>query len=408
LNNSPTALIVEDDIVLLNILEQKLRLENLNVFIAGDYKQAIDILTNKNIDIVLLDVFLPGLDGFTLIDHIKKSWSEIYVIFMSSKGEPKYKIKAFAKGADDYIVKPFDLDELLARIGVGKKQILAKEIFRLQDNQTKLNNKTALEEGITFVNKCNNLDPSTLVLISLKNIENSYKKTPQIFFEKIILPFSQLLKKVYDQDAFRIGEFEFVLFFRNIDLEDTKHKLLKLFNNIETELNFRNNSFSFSVAQLPKDNPVLTNILTELYGNLIKYKKDNPFDVEEKSNKPRILIIDDDDVIIRLIMTRLQSRNFEIFQASDGEKGLQAIYDFHPDIVLLDLMLPIMDGFEVTEQIRSNPSFENIKIIMLSAKKQEEIINKALKSGVDDFIVKPFSLLEIEVRLNKILKELYD
>jgi DNA-binding response OmpR family regulator len=116
----------------------------------------------------------------------------------------------------------------------------------------------------------------------------------------------------------------------------------------------------------------------------------------------RILIIDDNLSLQKSLEIFLTSRDFEVFKASDGLQGIELAYAINPYIIVLDLMLPKMDGFEVCKIIKSKV---NIPIIVLSAKEQEADRLLAFEVGADDYLTKPFSLKELEFRIKARLRQ---
>lgn len=108
-------------------------------------------------------------------------------------------------------------------------------------------------------------------------------------------------------------------------------------------------------------------------------------------NTSRILVVEDEEDIRELIHFNLFKEKFDVVTARDGEEALEAYKKENPDLVLLDLMLPKLDGISVCKQLRENKDSHNIPIIMLTAKGGEEDVIKGLESGADDYITKPFS-----------------
>ena len=117
--------------------------------------------------------------------------------------------------------------------------------------------------------------------------------------------------------------------------------------------------------------------------------------------KQRILIVDDDENIADLIALYLMKECYETYIVHDGESALEKFHDFKPHLILLDLMLPGIDGYQVCRQIRTNSS---IPIIMLSAK--GEVFDKVLglELGADDYIIKPFDSKELVARVKAVLR----
>lgn len=102
----------------------------------------------------------------------------------------------------------------------------------------------------------------------------------------------------------------------------------------------------------------------------------------------KILIVEDEEILRDVLEEKFKKEDFDTKVAIDGEAGLQAVEDFEPDLILLDLIMPKMDGFEVLEALKSNPKAKNIPVIVLSNLNQDEEIKKALALGAVDFLVK--------------------
>ncbi len=124
-------------------------------------------------------------------------------------------------------------------------------------------------------------------------------------------------------------------------------------------------------------------------------------DNNDSSEKRTVLVVDD-EVEIQRYLNSLLCKEFNVLQAFDGEAALNMIEKNHPDLVLLDLMLPKLDGLEVCRRIKKNPLTRSIKVVQLTARVDEDAKIAALSSGVDDFLTKPFSSLEIVTRLKNL------
>ena len=140
--------------------------------------------------------------------------------------------------------------------------------------------------------------------------------------------------------------------------------------------------------------------------NLIKFMKDNniPLDSME-SGKRKVLIVDDDAEIVELLEEVLErDGRFEVKTASSGYEAGMATQRFRPELILLDYMLPDVNGNVVCQTIRSNPEFENIKIIIVSGVVKQDEISQLLKSGAEDFIRKPFNISELTDKITTALQ----
>jgi two-component system alkaline phosphatase synthesis response regulator PhoP len=119
---------------------------------------------------------------------------------------------------------------------------------------------------------------------------------------------------------------------------------------------------------------------------------------------PRILIADDDPLGAELLEAYLSDGEFELRTASDGEQTLQLIADWRPDLILLDVMMPRISGFEVCKRLRSDPATRGIAIIMVTALDQPSDIERAVDAGTDDFISKPINKADLLLRVAALLR----
>ena len=118
----------------------------------------------------------------------------------------------------------------------------------------------------------------------------------------------------------------------------------------------------------------------------------------------RILVIDDDLDTLRLVGLMLQRQGYEIIAASNGTQGLEKAFAEKPNLILLDVMMPDMDGYEVTRRLRKNPTTSTIPILMFTAKTQIDDKVTGFEVGADDYLTKPFNPLEVVARTKAILR----
>lgn len=105
-------------------------------------------------------------------------------------------------------------------------------------------------------------------------------------------------------------------------------------------------------------------------------------------NKKKILLVEDDEVLASVYRARLEMEGFEVEEVHDGEKALSVAINFRPDLILLDVMIPKINGFDVLDILKNTPETMNMRIIMLTALSQEADRDRAEKLGVDDYLVK--------------------
>ena len=140
--------------------------------------------------------------------------------------------------------------------------------------------------------------------------------------------------------------------------------------------------------------------------SLIKFMKDNSIPLDHiDSGKIKVLIVDDDDEIVELMVDILErDGRFETKTASSGYEAGIATEQFRPELILLDYMLPDVNGNVVCQTIKRNPAFEDIKIIIVSGVVKRDDIEQLLKSGAEDFIQKPFDAKVLTGRIGLALK----
>jgi DNA-binding response OmpR family regulator len=117
----------------------------------------------------------------------------------------------------------------------------------------------------------------------------------------------------------------------------------------------------------------------------------------------RILIVDDEPNIVVPLEFLMRREGYEVATAADGEAALRAVAERTPDLVILDVMLPRMSGFEVCRSLRADPRLSALRILMLSAKGREAEIEKGLGLGADAYVTKPFSTRELVARVRALL-----
>jgi len=120
-----------------------------------------------------------------------------------------------------------------------------------------------------------------------------------------------------------------------------------------------------------------------------------------EERKKTLLIVDDDIFLVDIMAFTLKQSGFEIIKAHNGQEAIDIINKEHIDLVLTDIMMPVMDGFELTENLRKNDTTKNIPIIFLTAKSNVEDKNKGFNIGINDYVVKPFNLKDLVSRINK-------
>ena len=126
--------------------------------------------------------------------------------------------------------------------------------------------------------------------------------------------------------------------------------------------------------------------------------------LKKRVEKTKILVIDDEPNIVQTLQDRLEMNEYRVFTAHNGRDGMDKFEREKPDVILLDVIMPIMDGLEMLETLRKRPDGQYVSIIMLTARSQTQDIARANACGIDDYIVKPFDLSELLAKIESVVE----
>lgn len=117
----------------------------------------------------------------------------------------------------------------------------------------------------------------------------------------------------------------------------------------------------------------------------------------------KILIVDDEPNIVMTLEYTFKKNNYEVFIARDGQEALDIVKSVYPDLIILDVMMPMVDGYATIEQIKNNDKLSKTKLIFLSAKNKDSDIEKGLSLGADAYLTKPFSIKKVVEKVSELL-----
>jgi DNA-binding response OmpR family regulator len=117
----------------------------------------------------------------------------------------------------------------------------------------------------------------------------------------------------------------------------------------------------------------------------------------------RVLIADDEPNIVASLEFLMEQAGFEVKVAANGQEALELVASFRPDLVLLDVMMPVKNGYEVCQSLKSDPATRAVKVVMLSAKGRDVEVAKGLELGADAYVTKPFSTKDLIAKVQELL-----
>ncbi|MFO1027756.1 MAG: phosphate regulon transcriptional regulator PhoB [Acetobacteraceae bacterium] len=133
-------------------------------------------------------------------------------------------------------------------------------------------------------------------------------------------------------------------------------------------------------------------------------REDAALDNYSSLQKPLVLIVEDEAALVTMLRYNLEKAGFRVDEATDGQEALTRITEAQPDLVLLDWMLPVMSGIEVCRQIRRRPMTRDLPVIMVTARTEDQDAVRALNTGADDYVTKPFKLDSLLARMRALLR----
>lgn len=122
-----------------------------------------------------------------------------------------------------------------------------------------------------------------------------------------------------------------------------------------------------------------------------------------RGDKPRILVVDDEPDVVAMFTRALEGEHFDVLQAYDGISALDAAVNDHPDLILLDIMMPMMSGYEVLGQLRADPQTQRIPVICVTSAHTAEAREQSRAAGAQAILVKPFRPAELVVQVQRVL-----
>jgi DNA-binding response OmpR family regulator len=122
-----------------------------------------------------------------------------------------------------------------------------------------------------------------------------------------------------------------------------------------------------------------------------------------QDTRPLVLVADDDPDILMLVSFRLDRAGYDVIQAQDGEEAVRLAVEHEPDLAVLDVMMPKLDGYEATRKLRSHETTSRLPVILLTARVQEADVARGFEAGADDYVKKPFSPQELGARVQAVL-----
>lgn len=424
-------LLIDDDDVLRSYLMRRLTLDQYEVEQASCVQSAKTLLWQQEYDLIILDLLMHPESGYELFEFLKESPSLKWLplIVLSGKEELEDKIRCFRLGADDYVTKPFHYEELEVRINNLLMRTRHYEQMAFLDPLTGVYNRRYFDNQLSVEMERAKRNASVLSLAFIdvdhfKRVNDTYgHHVGDLVLQGLT---HMLTSRIRSTDLLaRFGGEEFVILFPDTTGAEAACILEELLMQIRqapvASLDGISYSITFSAGAAQWKQEWSTDQWIRLADEAMYRAKQQgrnqvvlsdgsehelvePSASQEKVRRKCVLLADDDSIIRSMLAARLRHLPVDIVEATDGESALEILRHNVVDLCVLDGIMPKMDGFHLLEQMKQMPHLQKVKVLMLSGRKHEEDVVRGLMLGADDYMSKPFSLVELEIRAKRLLE----
>lgn len=426
----PTILIADPDASLLVEWKEYLEDRSFHVLVSTDMEKAVDTFYDVKPDCLVLEEEWKGENGHSLLKNLQSSGHQLLtpIIVISAITERVNRLNAFRAGADDFLVKPFDLEEFFVRVSRQVERKKQYDELLLMDELTKAYNRKYFQsvfakQQADLVRRKETFSLGIIDLDHFKKINDTYG---HVIGDEVLKGLAEYMKHhIRPGDVFaRYGGEEFALLMPNTSKEQAKNMVERLLNGF-MKLEFYGDALPFSVSfsggviQVTEAGLALERVMECADKALYEAKENGKARIEAYEGEQvdvlhsiKVAVVDDDE-IVRMMLSEVvgkmvlpANRNIELETFEDGKSFLESEWLESNDryVIILDGMMPKMDGLEVLQKLRSERRHDQFKVMMLTSRKSERDIQKALQLGADDYVTKPFKLLEVEARLQHLIK----
>ncbi|MBO9604617.1 MAG: response regulator [Paenibacillaceae bacterium] len=428
----PLILILDDDPIFLMFLKESLEKQDWVVMTAVDPNKAIAYFHDYRPDCFVTDINMPQKNGLEVLSLLREKARQLLIptIVISGYADKAHRIESYRTGADDYLVKPFDIDELIVRIESQLERKRSLEHLLLVDKLTGAFSRIYLDTAYERLNGHlqQTKESFAVAVLDLDHFKRVNDRYGHLAGDDVLKGFASFIKaNVRMNDMLiRYGGEEFVLLLPQTGKAETKRlleQLLARFGGRTFEAGGQSFQVTFSAGVVEADIPGLPfDHWFKLADHALYAAKEagrNRVELADgQSDKPmtkklNVAVIDDDKVVRDLLNDSLRAFLQDRFQLKirtyDG--GVSYFADDgwasrEPQLILLDGLMDDMDGLEVLQRLRAMPQSDRFYIIMLTVRKSEWDIVRALEFGADDYLTKPFHMNELAARINRLLRRM--
>lgn len=414
-------LVFDDEMLVLNVIESVLRNRGYDVWITNDSDQALEILRAREADILILDLVMPGKNGIEFYRELKAEKIVIPTIVLTASDNTEDHVLALKEGIDDFLKKPFEADVLVANVEkLIKKEKKHKNAY-LKDVLTSAYTRRFFVERFAQEKAKYQRDGSvfSVVFIDLDHFKEINDTYGHVFGDSLLKSFVAEFKASFrpSDQIFRYGGDEFLLLLPQTTIVEAFRVVERIRQKFQRQVfNPAINShkvyvtFSVGITEYNGGDKTLEDILDEADRQLYRSKERGRActsfvndAIEITNEKKRVLICDDSSTVSRLINSRLTRLGLETQAVTTGKDALALFSEFKPHLLILDIILPDLNGVDVLKEIRRIAKGQPVKVILISVKSLGAKGQVLSELGYDDYIRKPISLQRLEQSVKRLL-----
>lgn len=400
-NRSHPVLVIDDDPEVRYTIGQYLISKGYSVEYAANGDDGIKKAFELQPFAITLDIMMPDKDGWTVLKELKENDTikDIPVILVSITGD---KNLGYGLGAFEFFIKPLTADKLISAL--SRLEMLAHKKIQ----------KVVIvdDDELEFEKFKNAFKDDNIRIEYIQDSEFAFNKIaevqPDLIIIDLMMPKIDGITLSHKLKSSSKTKHIPIIISTAKDISDEEKKSL---SNIVEEITIKSKGHPLDVLKVVRDRIKLQEIsyLNEFSDESTgKAKANSPIDIETKEDEnssPRgeIIIVDDDPDTLFTINEIVRSLNFKTKLARSGMECLQILQKITPDLIMLDIMMPQMDGFQTLKNIRSNDNWKSIPIYAVTAKSMAGDKETIIKSGFDDYIPKPVNSAIISFKLEQLL-----
>lgn len=408
-------LVVEPDVETADLLHVMLSGSNRRVIVTETVEEALQAVNEHDFELIVLALDLPDADGRNLLMQLRerRKTGVTPVFVLADSRDPAVRTECFALGADHVFSKPFDPPSLATAVA---SRLQRQVSVHSKDALTGLPDRTALADMFSELHSSRDRrsGPTCLSALSVDHFASLRAIYGHLRAENAVRRTADLLEQsLRHADLLgRWSEGTFVIVLPDTSLSEAAAVLDRSLQIIRQEdFGGREHqrldlSCSAGITEVRPGAQSIHAPLRNARYFLNHARKQGGGRISMEGKTPRavrdsILIVEDDALTATILSDRLRREGFEVFHFDDGQEAYEAAANLAPGLVLLDVKLPSMDGFELLTRLRKMPSYARKPILMLTAMSNDDDLSRGFKLGADDYVLKPFSPTELMARIHR-------